>query len=160
METKLLQKWLYLTDLWISQHLTQISQSLNKWKKELNTDLSPQIPRLLKGYNILTCSYFPLDEKNLSSYGKHAHVLWCLNVFSNYVLVERTQARKWWGRVTRSLYPDSMRNLFKNLFYILRFRVRFFCCFFFFFSFFGMGELSFSTCFFNWDITDVLISGI
>lgn len=111
------------------------SQSLNKWTKELNTDLNPQIPRLVKGYNILTCSYFPLDEKNLSSYGKHAHILWCLNVFSNYVLVERIQARKRWGRVTRSLYLDSIRNLFKNLFYILRFRVRFFFLWDFFFFF-------------------------
>lgn len=119
---------------------TNHSQSLNKWTKELNTDLSPQIPRLLKGYNSLTYSCFPLDEKNLSSYGKHAHILWCLNVFSNYVLVERIQARKRWGMVTRSLYPDSIRNFLKNLFYILRFRVRFFFLWGFFF-FFGMGEL-------------------
>lgn len=139
---------------------TNHSQSLNKWTKDLNTDLSPQILRLLKAYNnILTCSHFPLDEKNLSSYGKHAHILWCLNVFSNYVLVERIQARKRWGRVTRSLYPDSIRNFFKNLFYKLRFWVRFFFLWGFFF-FFGMGKLFFSTCFFNWDITDVLICGI
>lgn len=65
-ETKFLWKRLYLSDLWISQHLIQITPNFCWINKRINHEHwfeATKNLRLPKGYNILTFSNFPLHEK-------------------------------------------------------------------------------------------------
>lgn len=61
--------------------------------------MQPTNTEISKIYNILTCPNSHL------SHGKHAPILWFLNVFSKYILVEKTPAREAAGEVAQKPPP-------------------------------------------------------
>lgn len=128
MKTKLLWKRLYLIDLSISQHLTQITLSFCWINKRINHEhwFEPTNNlRLSKGCNILTFSNFPLHEKTSHQI---ANMLTCRHFSMSFPTMlwerEHKQGRQQGGWLEASILIQW--DLFKKLFCTLRLQVRFF----------------------------------